>query len=118
MNLLSPLVLKQNQTSFSQAIESQVWRNAMNIELQALESNDTWSICSLPISKQVVGCKWVYKVKFRADGTVDRYKARLVSKGFAQQEGIDYLDTLSPVAKLVTVKMLFSLAAIHCWSLT
>ena len=51
-------------TSFSLAIESQMWRDAMNIELQALESNDTWSICSLPIGKQAVGCKWVYKVKF------------------------------------------------------
>ena len=72
----------------------------MNIELQALESNDTWSIFSLPIGKQAVGCKWVYKVKFRVDGIMDRYKACLVAKGFTQQEGIDYLDTLSPVAKL------------------
>ncbi|KAL6326169.1 hypothetical protein AAG906_001044 [Vitis piasezkii] len=70
------------------AMEPQVWRDAMNIELQALESNDTW------------------------------YKARLVAKGFTQQEGIDYLDTFSPVAKLVIVKMLLSLAAIHGWSLT
>ncbi|RVX06900.1 Retrovirus-related Pol polyprotein from transposon RE2 [Vitis vinifera] len=70
------------------AIESQVWCDAMNIELQALESNDTW------------------------------YKARFVAKGFTQQEGIDYLDTFSLVAKLVTVKMLLSLATIHGWSLT
>ncbi|KAL6321515.1 hypothetical protein AAG906_019695 [Vitis piasezkii] len=63
-----------------------LWREVMNIELQALENNDTWSIFSLPIGKQTVGCKWVYKVKFRADGTVNRYKARLVAKGFTQQE--------------------------------
>ena len=49
---------------------------------------------------------------------MDRYKARLVAKGFTQQEGIDYLDTFSPVVKLVTIKMLFSLAIIHGWSLT
>eukprot|EP00261_Vitis_vinifera_P040588 XP_019081831.1 PREDICTED: uncharacterized protein LOC104882513 [Vitis vinifera] len=68
------------------AIESQVWCDAMNIELQSLENNDTWSICSLLIGKQTVGCKWAYKVKFRVDGIVDRYKARFVAKEFTQQE--------------------------------
>ncbi|KAL5749307.1 hypothetical protein ACOSP7_023910 [Xanthoceras sorbifolium] len=90
----------------------------MNVELQALESNGTWSICSLPLGKHPVGYKWVYKMKHRADGTVERHKARLVAKGFTQQEGIDYIDTFSPVAKLVTVKVLLSLTAIYGWSLT
>ena len=68
----------------------------MEIELKALESNKTWSICSLLLGKHPVACKWVYKTKFKADGTVERHKARLVAKGFTQQEGIDFLDTFSP----------------------
>lgn len=104
--------------TFSQAIENPIWRDAMNVELQALEANNTWSVCSLPFGKKSVGSRWVYKIKFRADGLIERYKARLVAKGFTQQEGIDYLETFSPVAKLITVKVLLSLAAIYDWSLT
>ena len=77
-----------------------------------------WSLVSLPPGKHPVGCKWVYKIKYRADGTIQRYKVRLVAKGYTQQEGIDYLDTFSPVAKLATVKVLLALATINGWSLT
>ena len=59
-------------------------------EIAALESNQTWTITSLPLHKKAIGCKWVYRVKYRADGTVERYKARLVAKGFTQQEGLDF----------------------------
>ena len=70
---------------FSQAVQFQVWRDAMADELRALASNKTWSICSLPLGKHPIGCKWVYKIKFKADGTVERHKAWLVAKGFTQQ---------------------------------
>ncbi|XP_073022626.1 uncharacterized protein [Primulina eburnea] len=104
--------------SFSQAVVKPEWCQAMATELEALERNGTWSVVSLPLGKTAVGCRWVYKAKFRADGSLERYKARLVAKGYTQQEGIDYLETFSPVAKLVTVRVLLALASICGWSLT
>ena len=89
----------------------------MQAELEAMESNKTWFVCYLPEDKHTIGCKWVYKVKFNSDGSIERYKARLVAKGNTQQEGLDYLETFSLVAKLVTVKVLLALAAKQKWHL-
>ena len=89
----------------------------MQAELEAMESNKTWSVCSLPEDKHTIGCKWVYKVKFNSNGSIERYKARSVAKGYTQQEGLDYLETFSPVAELVTVKVLLPLAAKQKWHL-
>lgn len=85
--------------------------------IEALESNEIWEITELPKGKKSIGCKWVYKVKLKADGRVDRYKARLVAKGFHQVEGVDFHDSFSPVAKVITVRIFFTLAAAHSWSL-
>lgn len=104
-------------TTYVEAATSPIWQHAMQHEINALEANDTWKIVSLPPGKHAVGCKWVYKTKYHADGMIDRHKARLVAKGYTQQEGIDYLDTFAPVAKLVTVKLMFALAAIRRWTL-
>ena len=78
----------------------------MTAEIHALETNQTWSLTSLPPGKISIGYKWVYKVKLRSDGSLERYKARLVAKGYNQQEGFDYFETFSPVAKFVTVRCL------------
>ena len=62
----------------------------MATEIVALEANNTWILTSLPPNKKPISCKWVYKVKYKSDGSVERYKARLVAKRFTQKEGIDY----------------------------
>ncbi|MED6187442.1 hypothetical protein PIB30_116573 [Stylosanthes scabra] len=102
---------------YHQAVRYPEWRKAMDEELQAMEATKTWSLVPLPHGKHTIGCRWVYKVKCKADGSVERYKARLVAKGYTQQAGIDYKDTFSPVAKLTTVRVLLSLAAIKGWFL-
>ena len=102
---------------YHEAVRSEEWRKAMAAELQAMEDNNTWSIVPLPPNKNAIGCKWVYKLKFRSDGSLERHKARLVAKGYTQQEGLDFFDTYSPVAKLPTVKVLLALAASQQWNL-
>uniref|UniRef100_A0A2N9GTP1 Reverse transcriptase Ty1/copia-type domain-containing protein n=1 Tax=Fagus sylvatica TaxID=28930 RepID=A0A2N9GTP1_FAGSY len=103
---------------YHEAISSPHWCEAMTKELAALEANHTWVLTSLPLGKHPIGCKWVYKIKFKSDGSIERYKARLVAKGYNQLEGIDYAETFSPVAKLVTVRCFIALAAAQGWSVT
>ena len=104
-------------STYNEASKSPHWCEAMQAEIHALETNQTWSLTSLPHGKIPIGCKWVYKVKLRADGTLERYKARLVAKGYNQQEGFDYFETFSPVAKFVTVRCLLAVAVVKGWVL-
>jgi len=88
---------------------------AMDQELTALEQNGTWTLTSLPPGKRALTSKWVYRVKFRPDGSVERYKARLVIRGFEQIKDKDYKHTFSPVAKLTTVRVFIALASAKGW---
>ena len=66
----------------------------------------------LPLNKSVVACKWIYKIKTYADGSIDRYKSRLVAKGFTQEYGIDYEETFAPVAHLTSIQSLIAITAV------
>ncbi|KAI3692000.1 hypothetical protein L6452_31805 [Arctium lappa] len=100
---------------FKQAAQDACWREAMQMEIKALEKNGTWTLEDLPKGKRAIDSKWVYKIKFKPNGEVERYKARLVAKGFTQMEGVDYHDTFAPVAKLVTVRTLLAVAVKRDW---
>ena len=93
------------------------WRDAMIEELEALKKNKTWVLTRLPEGKKAVGCKWIYTVKQNSQGKIERYKARLVARGYSQTYGIDYDETFAPVAKMNTVRILVSCAANFGWPL-
>jgi hypothetical protein len=93
-----------NRVYFEEAVKEEKWVHAMNEEIEAIERNNTWDLVDLPIGKTNIGVKWVYKTKFNEKGKVEKNKERLVAKGFAQQPGIDYGETFSPVARLDIVR--------------
>ena len=102
-------------TSFKEATSHDEWKEAMQKEYDALIKNGTWKLVDPPFGTKPIGCKWVYKNKYKADGSLDKHKARLVAKGFAQKEGVDYEETFSPTAKWATIRTLFALAAQNGW---
>ncbi|KAI5321488.1 hypothetical protein L3X38_030559 [Prunus dulcis] len=104
-------------SSYEHACHDPQWVAAMNSELQALEDSHTWSLVPLPPGHRPIGSKWIFRIKYHYDGSIDRYKARLVAQGFNQREGIDFTDTFAPVAKLITVRCLLTVAAARQWSL-
>jgi hypothetical protein len=89
------------------------WKEAVRSEMDSILSNGTWELVDQPYGCKPVGCKWVFKKKLRPDGTIDKYKVRLVAKGYTQKEGEDFFDTYLVVARLTTIHVLLSLAASH-----
>lgn len=87
----------------------------MKLEYAALVKNNTWSLVACPTNSNIVGCKWVYKIKKGADGKIERYKARLVAQGISQEAGVDYFDTFSPVIKPTTIRLVLSIALSNNW---
>jgi hypothetical protein len=90
---------------YHEAVKHAHWWDAMAHEIAALEKNHTWVVTDLRPHKHPIGCNWVYKIKYRADGSIEMFKARLVAKGYTQNEGVDYHETFSPVTKMTTIRM-------------
>ena len=103
-------------TTFEEAVQSSKWRAAMDLEIEAIERNETWELTDLPEGVKKIGVKWVFKTKLNENGKVDKCKARLVAKGYAQQHGIDYTEVFAPVARWDTIRMVIALAARNGWS--
>jgi hypothetical protein len=92
------------------------WKEAMKDEMKALERNATWDLVEFPRDKKTVGCKWVYKLKKGVDDKVERYKARMVAKGYSQKEGIDFCEIFSPVVKYISIRSVLALVLYLIWS--
>jgi Reverse transcriptase (RNA-dependent DNA polymerase) len=87
----------------------------MAAELDALTKNQTWELVDSSPDSNIIGCKWVFKVIKKACGSVERYKARLMAKGFNQEEGLDYFETFSHVVKPTTIHVVLTIALAQGW---
>ena len=104
-------------TGAEEALQDQKWRNAMEEKMSMINKNETWALVDKPQDRKVIGVKWVFKTKLNADGSINKYKARLVVKGYAQIFGVDYSYTFAPVARLETIRLLLAIAAQRGWKL-
>jgi hypothetical protein len=89
------------------------WKEAVRSEMESILSNGTWELVDRPYVCKPMGYKWVFRKKLRPDGTIDKYKTRLMAKGYTQKEGKDFFDTYSLVARLTTIHGVLSLAISH-----
>ena len=107
------LTIHSEPTTYDEAIncpEKAKWKNAMGKEMQSLKANGVWELTTLPPGKKAISCKWVYKVKTNSDGSIERYKARLVARGFDQKFGSDYDETFCPVIRMESLRTLTALS--------
>ena len=86
-------------------------------ELAAIERNNTWKLVRLPKGKKPISLKWVFKVKMKLDGTIEKHKARLVVRGFMQREGLDYTEVFTPIARIEIIRIVVVLAHSRGWNM-
>jgi hypothetical protein len=94
--------MDEKPSSYEEAIENQVWKDTMAKEYQSIMHNDVWDVVPIPKEKSVVSSKWIYEMKHAVDGSIEKYKARFVARGFSQKEGINYEETFAPCCRPYT----------------
>ncbi|CAI7901668.1 unnamed protein product [Closterium sp. NIES-54] len=116
--LFSPVEMPGEPATLKEALESsdaEEWKKAMESELKSIEENGTWELVELREGRKAITSKWLFKIKSDANGNIERYKSRLVAKGYQQKEKVDYKELFAPVVKLTTLRTLLAGAAIKGW---
>jgi hypothetical protein len=103
--------------NWQEAITDPKWHNAMQEEINSIEKNRTWKLVKLPAHKKAISVKWIFKLKTNPDGSIAKHKARLVARGFLQQQGIDYTEVYAPVARMETIRLVVAIASSFNWPL-
>ncbi|GAU11414.1 hypothetical protein TSUD_344050 [Trifolium subterraneum] len=101
--------------TYDEACKNQVWNDAMDSEIKAIETNGTWELTDLPKGSKAIGVKWIFKTKYKENGQIDKHKARLVAKGYSQKYGIDYVEVFAPVARWETIRTVLAWTASKGW---
>jgi len=114
---VAPEVMPQSLDEAKRSPEWPDWQKAIDAELAVLHSKGTWKLTELPKDRKPVENRWVFAKKYDENGIVTQYKARLVAKGYSQVPGVDYQETFSPVARLDSLRTMFSVAAINDWEI-
>ena len=109
MTIGEPQTYKEAMTS----PEAPFWKEVINSEVESILQNHTWELVDIPPGNKPIGYKWIFKRKLKADGSIDKYKAQLVAKGYKQKEGLDYFDTYSPVSRITSIRMLIAIASLN-----
>ena len=84
-------------------------------EYQLIMKNDVWDVIPRPKGKSIVTSKWIQKIKHAADGSIEKYKARFVDRGFSQKQGIDYEETFAPISRYTSIRSIIALAVVMKW---
>ena len=103
-------IIDVEPSTYEEAAKHIVWKDAMMEEYQFIMNNDVWEVALRPKGKSIVTSKWIYKIKHVVDGSVEKYKARFVARGFSQKEGVDYDETFAPIARHTFIRAIISLA--------
>ena len=111
------MIINDEPWSFDEAKELQVWIDVCKYELVSIEKNNMWLLVDLPTSVKPIGLKWVFKIKRNADGSINKYKSRLVVKGYVQRHVIDYDEVFAPVARVETIRLVIAIAASNGWEI-
>lgn len=114
---LALFVASDDPIYYEEVVKIKRWRDAMEVEIGAIVKNETWELVGAPKEVKVIGVKWVYKTKLNENGEVDKCKAWLVAKGYAQEKGVDYNEVFALVARWDTIRTVIALAARNEWTL-
>jgi hypothetical protein len=110
-------IRESEPSTFEEATSRQIWRDSMMEEYNSIMKNDVWEVVPRPEGKSVVTSKWLYKLKHATDGSIEKYKARFVARGFSQVEGVNYDETFAPVARYTSIRVVISIAAEMGWKI-
>ena len=109
-------IIETKPSSYEEASSHSMWRESMAKDYASIMKNDVWEVVPKPEGKSVVTSKWLYKIKY-VDGSIEKYKARFVARGFSQVEGIDYDETFAPIAQYTSIRSIISIAAEMGWKI-
>jgi hypothetical protein len=110
-------VIDSEPSIFDEAAKHKVWKDVVIEEYESILKNDVWEVVPRPQGKSIVTSKWIYKIKHATDGSVEKFKAKFVARGFSQKEGIHYDEIFAPVASYTSIRIIISLASVFDWKL-